>query len=332
MKNKHIVLLFGATFLVGLLLRQMPWQMSSYVQKRLLHTDSTQIQKVNIQRPTFAELTLERTDIGWSVSQSGRFVNTTMDLVLPILSALQQMELHQIVRSDQPDTLGFSIKEAITIEVFGDKIKPEGIQIGRVILVEGFKYTYVLVPQHEGVYLLKGDFRTVFLRKLDQFRLTNAFSFDPKSINTITVYNKDTCFIALMKGDTSVSWHNNDFTCQWPSDSCETWLTMLQKMNNMPFADYFDEGYSDKLFRIELGIAGKELPLQLNIYKVNQFELPEEYKEQSFSGAIAPFVLNSSYNRDNYFALTNTDLLIQVLGYLPNNSTSSIIDHAPKTK
>lgn len=311
MKNKHLVLLFLATLLIGLAVRRAPWRDSTFFQTNLLKLDTAEIQQVQITLPAQQTLFMLRGDAGWSVEQAERSVAVPSAEIVPILEALAEMRSIRIVKTRRPDTLGFTPGNAIQISITLSDARQEVLSLGWETLENAQPTTFVQLPQHEGIYLVNNHLRNIFTKKLSNFRNSTIARFLPKDVIRFTITGKTLDTLAFQKNDSSGVWESTRARHTLPDESIQIWLAKVARINGLGFADLFDDSHTSETTHAQISLALKNQPdpLVLRIYYFQMSGIPE--KQSGIPGAIS-YVIHSSQNQTNYFELTDTSLLRQL--------------------
>lgn len=311
MKNKHLVLLFLATLLVGLAVRRAPWRDSTFFQTNLLKLNSAEIQQVQITLPEQQTLFLLRGDTSWSVEQAERSVAVPSAEVLPMLEALADMRSIRIVKTRRPDTLGFTPGKAIQVSITLSDARQEVLSLGWETLENAQPTTFVHLPQHEGIYLVNNHLRNLFTKKLSDFRNSTIARFSPNEVLRFEVSGKALDTLAFQKNDSSGVWESERVSHIIPDESVQIWLTKIARIHGLRFADLFDDSHINETThaQIRLQLKNQPEPLVLRIY---YFQWPVTLEKQSRNPEANSFVIHSSQNPTNYFELTDTSLLRQI--------------------
>lgn len=315
MKNKHLVLLFVATIAVGWLLRQAPWRTTTWFQTELIQVDTARISQLRLLLPGQSELLLERTETGWAALQEGRSVVVTPADMIPMLAALVAIRAVRVVKTRQPDTLGLSASSGLQVTVFQDDQRREEFWIGREILENNVPVTFVRLAGHAGNYLVERHLRSIFNRRLEDFRPTRICRFLPADVRTLTVEWPAQNWLLLLRRDSTGQWRDTETDSLRTDSAVQAWLRPLARLQRQPYADYFDDSRARETLRtrITLGFEAPTPPLTLRLFQIDPTDLPENiselYQEKTWP---ARFVLHSSQNPQNYFALTDTLLAQQI--------------------
>ena len=315
MKNKHLVLLFVATIAVGWLLRRAPWRAAQWFQTELIQIDTARLTQLRLLLPGQTELLLERTETGWAASQEGRSVVVPPAEMRPMLAALVAIRSIGVVKTRQPDTLGLAETAGLQVTVFEDGQPTEDFWIGREILKNQAPATYLRLAGHAGNYLVEQHLRQIFARRLEDFRSANICRFSPADVRTLTVEWPAQHWLLLLRRDSTGQWRNAETDSVRTDSAVQAWLRPLSRLQQRPYADYFDDSRAKETMctRITLGFAAPTPPLSLRLFQIDPADLPENlselYREKTLP---ARFVLHSSQNPHNYFALADTVLAQQI--------------------
>ena len=315
MKNKHLVLLFLFTLLVGLAVRRAPWRHATFFQTKLLKLDTASIQQIQITLPNKPTLFLLRSDIGWSAEQEERSVVVEPYTVNKILGALADMRSIRIAKTDLPDTLGFIPTAKIQLTVVHSNAQSESITIGWETIENSQAATYVQLPRHEGIYLVDNHLRNIFAKKLTDFRKQTIIQFTPEAVRSFSIAGPNLDSIIFVQNDSSGMWEGGMISQVQFNDQVQNWLSKIRGLDGLAFADLFDESHANESLyaRIRLNFKEQSEPLILETFLAHQIYVPETFPSQKLDRRqFAPYVLHSSQNPTNYFAFPDTVLLRQI--------------------
>ena len=314
MKNKHLVLLFIATLVVGWLLRRAPWQARQWFQTELIQVDTAGLSQVRLLVPGQPELLLERTESGWAALQEGRSAIVSPLLMVPVLQALAGVRTIRVVKTREPDILGLSAAEGIQVTAYHDDQSTEDFWIGRETVENQLPATFIRLAGHDGFYLVEQHLRAIFNRTLEDFRPNGICAFNPALVRSLTVEWPAQNWVLLLRRDSIGQWHDGADSLR--SDSVvQSWLKPLSQLPPFPYADYFDDSRAKETLRsrITLNLGAENPALTLRLFQIDPADLPENLSELYRKKVHpAPFVLHSSQNPNNYFALADTILARQI--------------------
>ncbi|MFN0173092.1 MAG: DUF4340 domain-containing protein [Saprospiraceae bacterium] len=312
MKNKHLVFLFIVTLLVGLAIRRAPWQDSKYFQTNLLKLDTASVQQIQVALPGQDILYLLRNDAGWSAEQGDRSINLPQEAAQKMLSTLADLRSIRIAKTSMPDTLGFSPATAIQISIIDDKTQSESLTIGWETIENSQAASFVNLPKHGGIYLVNDHLRNVFSKTLTDFRNRTIVRFAPSSVQGFCIFGLNMDSLLFQKNDITGIWEGSEGSKDYPNDSIQIWFAKIAELHGLQFADLFDESRASDAFyaKITLLFETQLEPLTLTIFHWHQQIVPEVMDRQKLNRQkFANFVLHSSQNPANYFALNDTLLL-----------------------
>jgi hypothetical protein len=325
MKNKHLVFLFLATIAFGLLARRSPWFKKNIFQTDLIAVDTAGLTQISIFRPGQPELLLERTEAGWAAGQEIRAVTVRPEHIAPVLAALSAVRSLRIIKTNRPDTLGFSEKNRLQVVVFRDKEMLEQFEIGDEILENGQPATFIHLNRHEGIYLVQNHLRGIFSKNLDDFRENGVSDFDPAAVKGIVVEwweNGLKVRYPIYKNDSTAQWNPpGEGLPEIAGDTVQNWLHLFSRLKGSPFADNFDESRAHKalISRITLLLSSSD-SLVFRVFYVKPPDLPEELPLSKVK-ELPLYVLHSSQNPVNFFAPPDTLLLRRIcFGLMPEKS------------
>lgn len=315
MKNKHLVLLFLLTLLVGLAVRRAPWRNATFFQTNLLRLDTAAVQQIQITLPGQSPLFLLRGETGWSAEQESRNVKMPPELAQKMLAALADLRSIRIAKTTRPDTLGFGPATAIHLNLVLDNNQQESLTIGWETVEHSQAASFVQLPKHAGIYLVNNHLRNVFFKHLTDLRNRDLLRFSPSTVRgfALTGQNLDSLF--FQKDDSTALWRHPQHGTTLSDEQVQKWLSRIAKIQGLPFADFFDESHADDSFhaRIDLEFKTPGDSLTLKIFHMYPIHVPEEMPTQSpDKRQLAPFAIQSSQNPLNYFAFSDTALLRQI--------------------
>lgn len=312
MKNKHLVLLFLVVLTLGLL-RYLPIRYRPVFHNDLIRVDTAAMTRCIVLAPGQPELSIERSETGWAADQNGRVAPLAATDMAPLLGALAGIRAWQRVKTGLPDSLGFTPDKQVKVQVFDGKRLTEYFTLGHEIAKNNRPGTYLQLPMHEGVYLVEGHLRQLFARSLDDFRPKSVLSVSPAAVRSIGVWG--------VQADTVIVFEKNDSLRRWVAtkpaytlsdDSVQNWLEALPRLNGNPFADYFDEGQERDTRMAAFYLRtddSKELTVQF--FALKPPNVPEDLtglRRQRWHH-LPVYVVHSSQNPMNYFAVEDTNLL-----------------------
>lgn len=308
MKNKHLVLLFLLTLLIGLALRKAPWKNAVFFQSNLLKVDTSQVQQILIACPGKPDLTLVRTENGWSAEQQERSTFVQASASQQLLAVLADMRSIRRVKSTKPDTLGFGVGISIVVSVFMGNERLEKFDIGWETIESGRSATYVHMPAHRGIYLASGHFRQIFSQSLMDFRDKTSTSFDAHEVQSFSIEQVGQSPMTFVFDEENNQWVCTHPEIYWPADSTLAWLRWCSKLPQLPFYDLFDESRADErlLAKVIFHFKQKHPPVVLQIFHAMPSSPPEHIPNLKAAMKDQPFALHTSQNPTNYFALPDT--------------------------
>lgn len=298
MKNKHLLLIFFCTLLLGLVARYAPWFKSDIFQTDLVRVDTAAVQRISITQPGRTELLLERSDDGWVASQDDFAIRTADSLLMPLLEAIGRIRSLRIVHTEQRDTLQLLPSQAIHVEISGDHSHRETFEIGREIWEHKQPATFVEIDKHEGIYLTDKHLRSVFTKSVDDFRSKTLLTFLPQNLQSVEILRPGIDTLTFEKSDTSAMWLSNRTEPWLAPEGVAEWLKKLHNLNGLPFAPHADEVHAadNMLVSISLYFAQSDVPTQVLI-----FDAGAMFRRKS-----PVYVLQSSQNPFNFFSLSDT--------------------------
>lgn len=322
MKNKHLVFLFLATVAFGLLARRSPWFKQNIFQTDLIALDTADVTQISIFQPGQPELLLERTEAGWAAAQEIRAVAVQAEHIAPVLAALSAVRSLRIIKTNRPDTLGFSENKRLQIVVFREKEILEQFEIGDEIVEHGQPATFIHLQRHEGIYLVQDHLRSIFSKHLNDFRENGVSGFKPADVKGIVLEcweNGLNIQYDIYKNDSTAQWNlHGQQSPEISNDTVQNWLQLFSRLNGSPFADNFDESHAHETLmgRITLRLNSSD-SLVFRVFYVKPPDLPEELP-LSKAKELPLYILHSSQNPVNFFAPADTLLLRRVcFGLIP---------------
>ena len=315
MKNKHLVFLFLVTLLIGLAVRKAPWRNYTFFQTTLLKLDTLSVQQITVTRPAQPGIVFLRGDSGWTADQEERSVNIPTEFAQQMLAILADLQTIRIVKSQRPDTLGFSLSTAIQLRILSLNQSEESLGIGSEVMENGQAATYIQLPRHEGIYLVNKHLRSVFSKSLSDFRNSSIASFPMNKVRSFVVTGPKVDSLTFHKNDSTASWNSALDGRILSQEQVQNWFALIAGLKDLAYADLFDESHTDETYfgQIRLKIEGAPDPLILKFYQLNRINVPEDLPHHKPDRRqFAPFVLHSSQNPTNYFALPDTSLMRQL--------------------
>ena len=310
MKNKHLVLLFVLTLVIGLFSRFSPWFKSKIFQVALIQIDSARINQVSITIPGTTDLLLEKSDAGWIAMQDEFAVKTADSLIAPILRILQQIESIRIIETQFPDSLNLGSNEDIHLTVFLQNGKQESFRIGKEVMENNEPATYIELDKQAGIYLVKGHLRQVFNRKRNDFRSRGVFNIDLKDLNSVqlTIPELDT---VLYQRIDSLFYPNGDVSETGLTQAAfQQWLINFTELNKLDFADrYAGSDLPDNL----AGSISFETDEDINPATIDFYRSMDSNDKMMLNRVETPvYLIQSSQNVFNFFKLTDTLLFKRI--------------------
>jgi len=282
----------------------MPWYCQEMVGAPLVKLPTEDIYRIRIKRADGTELLLERTPSGWTAEQSGRIVFLHPDTAQNLLRLLTQpIPLKQL---DAADQRALSANDApLFVYVNADRRPTLSLQIGPQLPTPAGAQTLVRFAQGKSLYRAHGALRTPFDRTLDDFRNRQIL---PLPLHPI-------CRIELQRPNDSIFvWEGNHH-----SDSAELalppnlqfWLNSVAQLSELPFADFFDESREKErllLSAVLTSCTGQVLTLRF--FALQPPDLPEDIELllRQRIRVLPRYVLHSSINPTNYFALLDAEI------------------------
>lgn len=311
MKNKHLVFLFLFVLFLGLVSRWLPVHYQPFFNTKLIKADAAMVNRLIVESPGKPDLTLERFQGKWLAQQNGRSTSVAPNEVTDMIRLLTEISTFQVVKTSQPDTLGFDPENAVLVSLFQLNSTTETLAIGRESFENGLAVTLIRLPNHAGIYKVPGHLRGLFSRNLDAYRPGIVLEFDPEAIQKIGIQPAGALPVYFQAADSTGQWTtpNNEYTL--PAEAVRGWLQQFKRLENNAFADFFDESRTAETLHtsIFLGLdSGKFLTLRF--FYVNPPNVPEDLsrvQNMTYQGLPA-FVLHSSQNPANYFLLSDTTL------------------------
>jgi hypothetical protein len=316
MKNKHLVLLFLGVLVLGLLAKRLPWPANQFFQVKLIKADTANITQIHIDRIAQPQLILERSDAGWAVTEMGRTVTAQPERVAPMLEALANTHLIRTVKTNRLDT-GFFDSKRFTVTVYQGNEVVRKFNIGNELLENGRPATYLYLHDHDEIYVAENHLRSIFLKALDDFREKKVADFYPQNATKIifdwTEKEGANAQYPIFKNDSTGKWEPlGAAPPEISADSIQAWLSLFSRLNDAPFADYFDESRAREtlLSQVEIGLSYPD-SLVFRLFYVRPPDLPEEISTAKIK-TLPVYILHSSQNPSNFFAPPDTHLLRQI--------------------
>jgi len=311
MKNKHLVLLFVGVLLVGLVSRWLPVRYRTLFESRLFRWEEKDVSRMTVSGGGRPDLLFERLEEGWGVEQEARATVVQEAVVSEMLGALTGIGTFELVKTGRPDTLGFVAGEVLPVRLYRQKHLLEALEIGGEGATAVGACTYIRLPEHGGVYRVPGHLRHFFARSLQDFRPKTLVSLAPDAVRRITVAWPNGDSLVLNRADSAGRWVLANDLRHLSADSVHAWLALFERLKNSPFADYFDESRETETLFAGIVLEAVDTVEILRIFYLEPPDVPEEpadlrRRDRHFPAA---FVVHSSANPYNYFALPDTNLV-----------------------
>ncbi len=315
MKNKHLVLLFLCVLSLGLIARWLPFKYRSDFNNDLLQVDTLQLDNIRITAPDQPELVLEKVGTGWIAEQSGRTYPVEPAEIQAMFRLLAGVQTYQSIHSRRPDTLGMDSAKVLHLVLNHRNGAVEKLDIGAETQTKAGAVSYLRLPNHDGIYKAPGRFRSVFFKKLNDFRSKNVLRFDPTSVQKIGISPRKTAPVYLNKVENWKPWTSANQAYSVSADSVMEWLKLFEQLSGCDFADNFDETREQETLysTITLGLISGQY-FTLRIFYQRPADLPEDLSRlrKETIRTLPSYVLQSSQNPRNYFSLPDTVLAIRL--------------------
>lgn len=307
MKNKHLVLIFLLVLILGLLSRFIPWPFAASKCIPLKNSSHTP-RSITIGKLPEGDLSLIATEGVWIATQGNRSAPVSSSLPDSIRSILQQICMNERVSEKPEPSQGLDLQVNIQ---YDEHIQLE-LLIGKVFQESGKTFTYISGRELNGVYLAPGNLRILLERRLEEFRNSDILGKMPLLLNSATItYNGIDTIYRFVPADSLKNPADTLLYSAWDTQ----WFSALQKLNKLPFADFFDDSRaSGWTAQISCNANALPEPLVLSFYKFTPHDRPESWsdKPENKRLLLAPWVLHSSLNPGNYFAVQDTALIRQL--------------------
>lgn len=321
MKNKHLVLLFLFVLLLGLISRWLPVHYQSYFSTKLIKANADVVNKLVVKKTGSPDLILERLQGKWLAQQNGRSTSVSAKEVTDMIHQLTGISSFQLLKTSQADTLGLNPENALMVTLFQLNGTTEALAIGRESVENDQPVTFIQLPNHAGMYKVPGHFRAAFSRNLNGFRLKTVAQFEPEAIQKIGIQPAGALPVYVQAADSSGQWTTPNREFSIPPEAILNWLKQFQRLEDCPFADFFDESRTVETLHttIFLGVESGKF-LTLRFFYVNPPNVPEDISRvQNAEYQNRPaYVVHSSQNPANYFLIPDTNLAAYLCrGLLP---------------
>ncbi len=312
-KNKHLIFLFLATLVVGLLLRAVPWQFRATEDVPVIELDTAEVTQIIVKspRPQYS-LVYDRTEAGWTVTNDHRTIIAQSLLVSKLLQGLQKVYPQRAVAAKNTDEHQFSPAQAIEVQVFNHhKILThfwigQDADAGRTsawVKLERYDEAFVIPLQK---WLWEATLNGPELRSS---AIVQMF-FEPQKIRS---------FALLLPGRDSFYFRKNDTLGLWDSpdqymlsdELTQAWFWTMHSELKGGFADNFDETAARKSLFAEIvfNAPTSNPPVQtFQIFSVPNPNVPEDpvVLKDGYLSPFSPFVIHASSNPQNYFGIDST--------------------------
>ena len=320
MKNKHLLLLFLGVLILGLMSRHLPWNYRSFFKNELIRIDTSSLIQCAVLVSGQPELSLDRTETGWVAVQLNRSTPLADTQILPLLSVLSDIHILRTLKSSGVDTMGLSESMRLCVTLQLKNRRQEQFWLGNETLENGAPATYLQMPRHEGLYLVPGHLRRVFSKNLDDFRSDNILS-PLDSVLEIGLQWADELPVFFERNDSTGRWESTNGLLSCSGDSVQNWLLLFKRLQKIPFADNFDESRASETHQATIFLVlQNRSTLRLRIFYDKPPDIPEDLTALRARGYrnLPAYILNSSFNPVNFFAIEDTGLVRQICyGLLP---------------
>lgn len=311
MKYKYLVLLFLATLLTGLAIREAPWQKKTEVQIAVIRLDTALMTQVSVHAANGQEWSLLKSDQLWNVEQDGRSVSVPqpdMDTLCRLLAEIRSTGIcPPKIRVDS-----FFRTNSIKCFVWYGNIIKERFEVapwhGNEILLR-------ISGKPEVVYMADALLLRLLSKDLNTFRSGRAFAFQPHQVEGLRIRQKDTLLFEWHQLDTLGLNPKDKHLAMAFRDSIGSWCDTLRQLSSGAFADFFDESNRRNKMYMEINIAltGQKEPLQVSIMHFLSGELPEDLSSVRRQSTLPAFILNTSQNPNNYFVVKDSSLVFRLI-------------------
>lgn len=303
MKNKHLVLLFLGIVIVGWFGRKFHFGNGTDLRIKLCKSEMKKLYKILVINIDTIELIKNEEE--WIAGINDDNILFPDSLARSVLETITNMESMYFIKTDLPDTLGFTGKDAIGIHCFSDNIpREESFTLGKCVIFNGAPSTWVAIKGHEQYYLAKGDLKAPLQIKWANLKPIKRFLTDTIGIKAVVVwFEKDT---------TQFTSINN-----LAADSMKIWLNGFYQMTiSAPEADFFDVEHEDHSRIGEVHLQKEDhLPAQVyHFYYAARPTLPDDpEKMKRFKNYQPQYVIAAQKNPNVFYALKDTFLVRQIM-------------------
>ena len=317
MKNKHLVLLFLGTLLLGLLLRQFPWQKNATPAVDLLRIDSVSVDRIRLQFPNQPALNLQKDAAGWRLVWDefreeilpSEPVNAFLHGLIPLKSTPAGADIDW-------ESAGLKADQAIQVFLRSSK-REEGLLIGNSVVDAGQEYTYVALPGQQKIYRAPGRLLDLLTFKEQGRASADWCKFKPGAVRSIGTG---------LIGNPYRHWVFQDSTQRWVADTLQAdslavayWLQTLQQVKKAYPADFFDDSRVGQLPMSAIELELDSELLSLHFYYLRNPTVPEDLSRLQFKPLPQPcYIVQSSQQPNQWYALYDTSLVQRILNIFPH--------------
>lgn len=310
MKNKHLVLIFVLTVILGLLLRQAPWRKSQDPRHSLIDIDTGACTRIAVMAPGEELHSFERNDDGaWWLTEGELGLELSPAQMQPLLSTLAALEVQRLFPTKRPDTLQLATGQYLELIITQHGRPDEHLRIGMERTQGGAVVTAVILGKQVGICWVKGALRSLFSQKSAAYRDARPFQLFWQELTRITFANRDSILLEAVKSDSV--WMSAGQVL--PPELPAKWERVLARLAEaQQSADYFDETRANEQLVLAVTVAtGFNNLLELRFYSSALLDPPDDPARRP---ARAPgYVLHSSQHPHRYFSITDPELFLALL-------------------
>lgn len=314
MKNKHLVLIFVLTVVLGLVLRQAPWRKSQEPRHSLVDIDTGSCTRIAVMTPGEELRSFERSDDGaWLLTEGELGLELSAVQMQPLLSTLAALDVQRLFPTKRPDTLQLAAGQYFELIITQLGRPDEHLRIGAERVQGGTVVTAVILGKQVGVCWVKGALRSLFSQKAATYRDARPFQLFWPELTHIAFANRDSTLLEAFKSDSVWMSAGQILPAELPAH----WERMLSRLaESKQNADYFDETRASEQLVLAVTVAtGHHNLLELRFYNSALLDPPDDPARRP--AQVPGYVLHSSQHPHRYFSITDPELIPALLPPAP---------------
>jgi hypothetical protein len=301
MRNKTLIIIFGALLGLYLLSRLFTGNRESTFDPEIVKVDTALITEVHLSPKSEgnALIILKRTPAGWTATKGDMVVNTPYSKVQGLLTQLGEIRSERIVSRTKDKWTEYEVDEqGSRIQVFNNKKQLADFVIGAFKFDQAKRSasSYLRRTDEDEVYLVDGFMSMSFNQGFNTYRNNELIKLNAEDIREVARFEAGEK-IAISKNPEDGSWYRGGME---KLDSAQA-AQYISQLTNVLGTDYVDNPPGGNPLR-SLEISGNNLitPLRVDCY--------------AQADTLKPFVLHSSANPDTWFASDSAGIYQRIFG------------------